>query len=260
MNLRALLALGILLYLGWGLLLYVFQRNFIYLPVDGGSHSYPVERVSSAGESIEVLVLNPGKERALMYFGGNAEAVAGNAPGFLHTLPEWTVYLVNYRGFGGSTGTPSESALYEDALNIYEHIRDRHQGISVVGRSLGSGVATYLASRRPVERLVLVTPFDSILHIAQDQYWYYPVSLLLQDRFDSAGRVAAIGADTLVVLAEGDEIISAKYSEELIRAFPPSKIEVVSIDGVGHNGLSGVRDYYSMMANFVTAANHTSLR
>ncbi len=252
MNLRALLALGLVLYLGWGLLLYVFQRQLIYLPVEGSSHSYPVERFSSAGESIEVLVLNPGKQRALMYFGGNAEWVAGNAPGFLHSLPDQTVYLVNYRGYAGSTGTPSEPALYQDALSIYDQIRDRHRGISAAGRSLGSAVATYLASQRPLERLILVTPFDSILHIAQDHYWFYPVSLLLKDTFDSMARVAAIEADTLVVLAQGDEIISAKYSQRLIEAFPPSQLTVVTIDGAGHNSLSGLQEYYAAMAGFVS--------
>jgi len=253
MHVRALVTTGILLYLGFGLLLYALQRDFIYLPVDGSSHLYPLERFSSAGESIEVVVLNPGREHAVVYFGGNAESVAGNAPGFLDSLPDRTVYLVNYRGYAGSTGSPSEPALYEDALTIYDRIRDRHRGVSAIGRSLGSGVATYLASQRPIHRLVLVTPFDSILHIARDQYWFYPVSLLLKDRFDSAGRVAAIEADTLVVLAQGDEIISAKYSQRLIEAFPPSQVEVVTIDGAGHNGLSGLRDYYAVMADFIAA-------
>jgi pimeloyl-ACP methyl ester carboxylesterase len=255
MHLRFLLLLVVVLYFLWGLFLYVYQRDFMYLPVEGPAHTYPVEQFRSEGETIEVVVLNPDRPDAVMYFGGNAEAVVANAPGLLHSLPQHTVYLVNYRGYAGSTGTPTEQALYADALNIHDAIRDRHRSIAVIGRSLGSGVATFLAAERPVSRLVLVTPFDSLLRLAQDLYPIYPVSLLLHDKYDSYSRVDRIDAPTLLVLAEHDAVIPRKYAERLRSAFPPGQAEAETLDGVGHNGLSARAGYYALLGRFLKGAS-----
>lgn len=251
MNLRILLLLAVALYVMWGLFLYAYQRNFMYLPVGKVPHDYPVEQFVSQGETIEVVVLNGGKPHAVIYFGGNAESVVANAPGFLHALPGTTVYLVNYRGYAGSSGTPTERGLYADALHIFDTVQNRHQGVSVIGRSLGSGVATYLAANRPVERLALVTPFDSILHIVQNQYPVFPVSLMLKDRYDSLSRVPDIAAQTLIVIAEHDMVVPAKYSLRLAEAFSHSQASVVTMDGAGHNGLSGREGYYRLLGRFV---------
>jgi len=250
-NLRYLLAMIALGYFGFGLLLFLLQRSFIYMPVGNIAHDYPVEQFASGDETIEVVVLNGGKPDAVVYFGGNAEQVVANARGFVRSMPRHAVYLVNYRGYAGSSGEPSEQGLYADALNIHDRIRGQHQSVSVIGRSLGSGVATYLAANRPVERLILVTPFDSILHIAQDQYPIYPVSLMLRDRYDSRSRVGEITAQTLIVLAERDGIIPRKYSQRLIGAFPPSQVTVRMIQDTGHNGLSASGDYYSLLSRFL---------
>jgi len=258
MHLRFFLILAVVLYCLWGLFLYVYQRDFMYLPVEGPAHSYPVEQFLSEGETLEVVVLNPGRPDAVMYFGGNAEAVVANAPGFLQGLPQHTVYLVNYRGYAGSSGTPTEQGLYADALNIHDAIRDRHRGIAVIGRSLGSGVATFLAAERPVRRLVLVTPFDSLLRLAQDLYPIYPVSLLLHDRYDSYSRVPRIDAPTLLVLAEHDRVIPGKYAETLRSAFPPGQAEVEILEGVGHNGLSARPGYYVLLGRFLKGASKNS--
>ena len=254
MSVRSLLVVGVLVYCMWGLLLYLFQRNFIYMPTIRVAHDHQVERFASAGEVIEVVVLNPGARHAVRYFGGNAELVVANAPGFLDNLPGHTVYLVNYRGYSGSSGMPTEQGLYTDAQNIYDSIRHRHNGVSVIGRSLGSAVATHLASVRAVDRLVLVTPFDSMVHMARDLYPIYPVSLLLRDRFDSYSRVSQISADTLVVVAEHDSIVRAKYSSRLVGAFPAGQVTLQTIAGVGHNGLSARGEYYPLLARFIAAA------
>jgi len=255
MNLRFVLIFAVLMYGLLGALLFVFQRDFIYMPVDGRPHAYPVEPFLSGGETIQVVVLNPGKADAVIYFGGNAEWVVGNAPGFLHSFPEHSVYLVNYRGYGGSTGEPSERALYADAQHIHDALHDRHRSIALIGRSLGSGVATYLASVRSVSKLVLVTPFDSILRIAQDQYPIYPVSILLRDTYDSYSRVDSISAPTLVVLAEHDRVIPAKYAQRLIGAFPPDQVQAETIAGAGHNGLSARSGYYDLLARFISQSD-----
>ena len=120
--------------------------------------------------------LNPGKSGALLYFGGNAERLDASRDEFARLFPDRTVYLLSYRGYGASEGQPGEAALFGDALALYDAARARHprRRYAVIGRSLGSGVASYLASQRPVERLALVTPFDSLAEVAQAHYPVVP--------------------------------------------------------------------------------------
>jgi len=250
MSARALVGMLLLLYGGMALFLYLKQRSFIYFPFVALEHSFPVERFSSQGESIEVVVLNRDSKDAIVYFGGNAEAVAANAPSFREAFPEQAIYLVNYRGYGGSSGSPSEQGLYVDALQIYDVLTTRHEQISVIGRSIGSGVATFLAANRHVAKLVLVTPFDSMLNLAKDQFPLFPVSFFLKDRYESYSRVREIKSQTLVVLAGKDAIIGSKYSNRLISAFPPSEVTVKTFAEAGHNSLPQ-REYLMAMSAFL---------
>jgi len=252
--LRTLLGGALIVYGGFALVLYVKQRSFIYFPVPAIEHAYPVEQVRSGEELIEMVVLNGTAEHAVIYFGGNAESVVANARQFADAFPKLAVYLVNYRGYGRSSGKPTEQGLYADARVIFDLLRDRHHGISVIGRSLGTGVATYLAANRPVEKLILVTPFDSILSIAKDQFPFFPVSLALKDHYDSHGRVKKIDAPTLILVAEHDGIVSAKYSDRLINAFPAGQARVEVLKGAGHNGLSMHDDYMPLMADFLDSS------
>lgn len=247
------LKIVVLSYLGFGLYLYIAQRSFIYFPVaERNASDVRVEHLTIDGESIKVWVLGPDSDRAVIYFGGNAEDVYGNAAGLRAVLPEHTSYLVNYRGYGGSSGSPTEARLFSDALAIYDIFRERHAQIAVIGRSLGSGVATYLASQRDVQRLVLATPHDSALAIAQEMYPVYPVSLLLKDRYESVRYAPLIQAPTLIIVAEDDRIIPRRHSNRLAEAFVPGLAELVVIANAGHNGLSGHQQYWHEFGRFLS--------
>ena len=233
------------------IILYIFQRNLIYFPTAFIPHDFNSETFIIEDEKINVITLNDNKQKAILYFGGNAEAVIYNAAAFIQTFPEHTVYLVNYRGYGGSSGSPSEQALYADARFIYDELIQRHSSISVIGRSLGSGIATHLASSRQIEKLILITPFDSIKNVAQGRFPIYPMSVLLKDKYDSISHIKNIKAKTLMVLAQYDEIIPLKNSETLINAFPKEQVLVKTILDSGHNDLSQDQKYYIEHSNFM---------
>ena len=233
-----------------GAYLFIFQRDFMYFPTAKAAHNFQAENFSINEETINVVVLNKGQHHAIVYFGGNGESVVNNAHNFTKIFPHHTVYLVNYRGYGGSTGTPTEQALYSDAQHIYDVVANRHQQISVIGRSLGTGVATFLASTRTVNKMVLITPYDSIQNMAQDMYPVYPISLLLKDKYNSSDRIKNVKSTTLIILAEHDAVIPSKYSTRLINAFPPAQIRVEVIKGAGHNSLSQKAQYYSLLQQF----------
>ncbi len=195
-------------------------------------------------------MLNQGKKEAILYFGGNAEAVVYSAEDFLSVFPLQTVYLLNYRGYGGSSGQPSEAGIFADALFLFDKVLEKQAIISVIGRSLGSGVATYLASKRPVEKMALISPFDSITSVAQNIYMIFPVFLMLLDKYDSISRVKEIEAKTIILVAEHDEVIPRKHSQRLIDEFPPEQISVKIIADSGHNDISNKVEYYQHLKDF----------
>ena len=211
------------IYLLLAALLYVFQRNFLYFPSPKITHGFETMHISVDDQTLEIIVLNTGERDAILYFGGNGESVVANAPDYTATFPNQTVYLVNYRGYGGSTGTPTEKTIYADAQLVYDRTSSQHEKMSVIGRSLGSGVATQLASTRKIHKMVLITPYDAIQNIAQDQYPMFPIKFLLKDKFDSVSRIRNIDSDTLIVIAEYDSVIPKKYSDRLIAEFESTK-------------------------------------
>lgn len=186
----------------------------------------------------------------MVYFGGNGEAVEYNADLFKNSLPEVTVYLLPYRSYGGNPGEVTEENLYRDALKLYDQIKSRHQEVIAMGRSLGSGVATYLASKRKIDKLILVTPYDSIVNVAQSHYPAFPVGLLIEDRFESWRRAPDIDSDVLILVAGRDEIIPRSNTDNLVQNFK-QKPRVIVYENTGHNTVSDSDDYEQAVAGFI---------
>lgn len=251
-----LLALPVLGYgaaCGW---MYAKQRELMYFPqatrVDAAQTDFGIAR---NGVMLNGWLLNAGQPRAVIYFGGNAERIESMRDEFAQWFPDSSVYLVPYRGFGASEGEPSEAALFEDALAVYDQVRARQPGapVTVIGRSLGSGVASYVASERPVAGLVLVTPFDSMAAVAQAHYPWLPVKWLVQDRYESTRYVAAYKGPVLVVRAGNDQVIPAAHTDRLIAAFatPPRVLDLPDAD---HGTVAADPAYGRTLAQFVSAA------
>jgi uncharacterized protein len=239
------------LYAGLCLLVFLTQRSQVYYPVRE-SPAPGATPMSFAVDGADIKVWTVGRPgpAALLYFGGNAEDVGASIGNYAERLRGHSLYFVNYRGYGGSTGRPSEDALVGDAVALYDHLRAAHPEISVVGRSLGSGVAMQLASERSVRRLVLVTPFDSLVNVARTHFRWLPVGLLMLDRYDSAGEAPEIAAEVLVVIAGADEIIPRARSEALVEAFR-SRPRVIVLEGARHNDIDGDPRYLDEVIDFL---------
>lgn len=229
------LALVLAAYLALCALVFFRQRSMIYFPqaFDGGS----VLALGGGARVGVTLVEQPGAA-AVIYFGGNAEAVDASLPDLQAAFPGQSLYLMHYRGYGATPGEPTEEGLFADAQALHDYVRARHPQVTLVGRSLGSGIATRLASVHPVERLVLVTPYDSIGAVAAHHFRWLPVRLLLRDRYDSASYAPHVSAPTTILVAERDEVIPRASSEALYRAFRPGLATFQVARGVGHNDIS----------------------
>ena len=239
-----LFALAVLVYLGLCAALYAFQRALIYYPqpraIAGPASTM---ELAVADASLVVSVRSHDGPKALLYFGGNAEDVSSNLPSFSRAIPDHALYLMHYRGYGGSSGTPSEEALQRDALALFDRIFLDHPEIAVVGRSLGSGIGIWLASQRPATRLVLVTPYDSMQDLAASHFPYLPVRWLLRDKYESSRYAPSIRVQTLVISAEDDEVIPSASTARLLAAFAPGVAALKVISGAGHNTISNSPDY-----------------
>ncbi len=234
--------------------LYIKQRSILYFPTPESSQSNAqILWLQASAAKLKIWLLNKDennqRQKAIIYFGGNSEAVEENIPAFKRMFDNSTVYVVNYRGYGGSTGLPTEQDLFGDALDIYDQLKSQYSSISVIGRSLGSGVACYLAANREVSKLVLTTPYDSIRNVAQSHYPMFPVKWLLKDHFDSAGYAASIDSEILVLYAEHDQVVPRIHTETLLKVLPD--VKSILIKNASHNDISSNPEYQQLLAEFL---------
>lgn len=189
----------------------------------------------------------------VLYFGGNAEEVSW----MLETVdraPGVSWLLVDYRGYGLSEGAPGEAALVSDAIEWFDYAMTLPgadpKRTYAFGRSLGSGVAVALAAQRPVARLILATPYDSLAAVAKRYYWYLPVDLLLKHRFDSIALAPALKQPLLCMLAEHDEVIPPVHGERLFDAWGGMKRKIV-LQGAGHNSTDAHPMFWPAIREFL---------
>ena len=189
------------------------------------------------------------KQRTLILgFGGNAWNAQDSAI-YLHSVyPSADVVAFHYRGYQPSTGSPSAEALMADAPRVYDFAVSRVKpGKTVaVGFSIGTGVAASLAQERPVDGLILVTPFDSLKAVAGDLYPFLPIGALFRHDMDAAAALKGSKVPTAIVAAERDEIVSPRRTEAL-RPVVGNLVFDRTIRGAGHNDIYQRSDFQGAM-------------
>ena len=243
---------ALMVYIGLCAIMYFAQDRLLYFPSpERDQPGFHALRLKSGDAIVKVWELHPGARSALVYFGGQGDDVGWNLGDFDAAFPDRAVYLVNYRGYGGSSGVPREAALIVDAEAVYDWVAARHMGVVAMGRSLGTGVATALASRRPVAGLVLVTPYDSIANVASDRYPWLPVRLLIKDSYDSAARIGEVKAPVLVLIAGDDSSILRPRTDALVAAIGPGLVHTVVIPKATHNDIQDFPAYWPALKDFL---------
>ena len=176
----------------------------------------------------------------VLYFGGRNENVAW-APDMASWLPRHAIYAFNYRGFGGSTGRPSERAAKADALAVHAWIA-RREGtprmarFAVVGRSLGTALAMWTAHHAHAARMVLMCPFESVTHVLHRRALGWALTPFITQAFDSTRLARALAGEALVLLAEEDRAVPHRHSRRLARRLPDAPAPQV-VPGTTHKTL-----------------------
>jgi len=219
-------------YVGGVALLYVVQRALMYFPDTTGilpaAVGLPGAQVSmldtADGERVIAWHVPPRGDRpVVLYLHGNGGALSHRAERFRGLTADGTgLVAIDYRGYGGSSGRPTEAGLLVDAETAYAYASASYPvaRIAVWGESLGTGVAVALAAERPIGRLVLEAPFTSAVDLAARRYPFVPVRWLMKDQFRSDLRIGSITAPLLVLHGARDPIVPIEYGERLFGLAP----------------------------------------
>jgi len=238
------------LYLVFAGLLYIFQRKLQYfpdpasVPVPRGPRYDGIETVSLATtDGLHLFAWHwPGRfTPTLVIFHGNAGHRGHRLDWIedLHSLG-YGVFILDYRGYGGSEGSPTEEGLYRDGEAVLGWLgRQEIRNLVYFGESLGCGVAVELAKRQPPRALILQSGFSSAVDVARKAYPYLPVRLLMKDRFNSKEKMAKIPCPVLFIHGERDSIIPLKLGRALYEAANEPKTWF-PIPGADHNDLPWV--------------------
>lgn len=251
--------LVIVIYSALTALLYFQQESLLFFPrssipeVESRYRDYAVSFENDGAELHGWFFPAADRNRpALVYYGGNGQELSGSIDS-IRALGDYNYVIVNYRGYGKSTSSPTEKALKSDALFILDSLESQGKILLsnsfILGRSLGSGVATHVAANREIRGLILISPFDSIEAVASDLYFYLPVRWLLRHPFRSIDYVDRIDVPTLIIKAQTDQVIPLQYSDALIKAWK-SQLEVVQLKGTRHNDIE-TEEYFITINNFI---------
>jgi uncharacterized protein len=230
-------------------LLYLAQRRFVFVPPESG-HLAPVDAGwpeaeeavidTMDGERVIVWQTPPRGDRpVVIYFHGNGEIVASRAPRHRQVAEDGTgVVALSYRGYMGSTGTPTEEGLLRDAEAAWQFTTSRWPSNPVVlwGHSLGSGVAVALAARHQVAKVILEAPFSSTVDVAALRFPFIPVQWLMLDQFRSDQRIGEVHAPLLIMHGERDWVIPISLGERLFKLAREPK-RFVRFPGGNHDDL-----------------------
>ncbi|MGE5266492.1 MAG: alpha/beta hydrolase [Deltaproteobacteria bacterium] len=174
----------------------------------------------------------------LLYFHGNGGSIATRSERIRKYMAHgYGIVMMTYRGFGGSTGVPSERANISDAKEVYDALRASGvpaSEIVVYGESLGTGVATQLAAEKEVAGLILDAPYTSIVDLAALHYPHLPARWLMTDRYESLSAAGGVTAPVLIVHGEADDVIPVEMGRQLAAALKGA-VQVATFPGAGHS-------------------------
>lgn len=250
---------ALIMYIAIVLAMAVFQRNLLYLPdkiietpQQYGLSGFDELFIKSKNELVDFATPSITQETiqlwykpsqnlmpTIIYFHGNASHI-GNRSGILSALSNkgLGVLAVSYRGYGKSTGNPSEQGLYTDARSAINFlVKEKNIALSdiiIYGESLGSGVAIQMASEMSFGGLILQAPYTSITNRAAEIYWFLPVKLILRDNFDSINKIEKIQSPLLIFHGELDTTIPVSHGKAIFNAAPQLK-KIIYFPDVEHN-------------------------
>ncbi|MGM0441674.1 MAG: alpha/beta hydrolase [Elusimicrobiota bacterium] len=194
------------------------------------------------------------KNPLVIYFGGNNDEVSWVLDKREY-FKNWSLLLINYRGYGLSEGQPGEQKLYRDAVYLYDTLSKRKNinsdKIVAMGRSLGTGVAVDLAAKREMSGTILVSPYDSMVNVAKSEYPFLPAGLILNHKFNSVKKAPDIKNPVLILVAGNDQLIFPRLSQKVYDKWGGEK-EIKLIPKVNHSTIIKSQQFWDSVKKFLS--------
>jgi pimeloyl-ACP methyl ester carboxylesterase len=250
------LKIAVVVYLVCGTALYFFQEKILFHPLElADTHPFhfpgPFKEINlpvNAKKNLSIVqftVPDSVCKGVVLYFHGNRKNIERYAPFATHfTRNNYEVWMIDYPGFGKSTGKRTEQIMFEDAATLYKMARARFSKDSIIiyGKSIGTGVAAQLASIRDCKRVILETPYYSIDALMKHYAFMYPVSWLTKYHFPTYSYVKKIEAPITLFHGTKDEVIPYKQARKLANENPG--VDLVTIEKGKHNNLTESRVFH----------------
>jgi hypothetical protein len=263
-----LMAIAVAVYFSAAILLLVFQRHLIYFPsrvYDGVPSdiglSFEEVRFSTADGVVLAgwYVPRDNSKATMLFFHGNGGNISHrlHAIDVLHGLG-YSIFIIDYRGYGQSQGKPFEEGLYRDAEAAWQYlIQTRGESprrIVLMGESLGGAVAVELAARHAPAALVVESTFTTLAEVAKVHYPYFPVGLILSEKYDSIGRIGRVRRPVLILHGSEDELVPLALGKALFAAANEPKRFIETPGGHNEAGFTYTPDYAEMVGRFIDQA------
>lgn len=255
-KLRRILAVFVILYVMIGSSLYFLQEKLMFLPTTLDedftySFQYPFEELFlKPEENVLINALhfkNENPKGVILYFHGNAGDLSrwGQITEYF-VKKNYDVLVMDYRTYGKSKGKLSEQGFYNDAQYCYDYLKDRYNESDIVlyGRSLGTGIANYLASKNRPKQLVLETPYYSISDIAKHRFPMFPVTSLIKYKFNSFEFILDVTCPITIIHGTDDQVVPYSSGKKLFEIAPKDNVSIKTIEGGGHNNLVSFDAYH----------------
>ena len=242
--------------------LYVMQRRLLYFPandfqtpqelgLDGVSEV--VVKTKYTRRLLAWYAPAPEGRPTILYFHGNGGSLATRA-GRLDFLRQngYGVLMTTYRGYSGSSGTPSEFPIKMDALYFYHWLQSKgvkERDIVLYGESLGTGIAIATALNHQPGAVILEAPYSSIVDVAASKYWWMPVRLFMKDRYESAELIGQVSVPVFMVHGELDDVIPIRHAKKLFAAASQPK-EAVWLRDADHSDLYS-KGAFDLISRFI---------
>lgn len=244
----------IAIYVVIGASLYFNQEKLLFLPTtlpDDYSYdfSYPFEEIflnTDGGVINMVHFKTEAPKGVILYFHGNAGDLSrwGTITEYF-VEKQYDVLVMDYRTYGKSKGALNERAFYSDAQYCYDYLKGYYEegNIIVYGRSLGTGMAVFVASNNSPKQLILETPYYSIVDIAQSRFPIFPVKWLLNYKFESFRYMQNVTCPITIFHGTNDRVIPYSSAEKLFKVSSKGKKNFITINGGNHNNLRNYKEY-----------------
>ncbi|MCK4956204.1 MAG: alpha/beta fold hydrolase [Candidatus Cloacimonetes bacterium] len=239
--------------------IYFFHDNFIFMTqksskldvdniLENNPRSISISVTANDGTLLHGFLINQNNnkpKKVVLVFLGNAQKINSNLIKYFSSFENWSFVLVDYRGYGQSEGHPSENVLYSDALSVYKWIKEKlnPSQFAVFGHSLGSAVATQLASKASFEKIVLISPFESCIKLAEEYLPTFYLPLLFKYKFESELYAKQIETPVHVFVGTKDNIVPNSHSRKLFECWK-SGGTYIKIVGADHNNMLGQKQFF----------------